>query len=159
MTEALFDWTIADLFSQSIILFLFPCTLFLVLIPHGGTHYFRLCDSLFTPHDGTHCFKICKSHWLILSNFKMNHCKADKYWELSEKLMINFISKPQNRSEVTVSLTTSQGSKFKSQSSHITSMAVYHEKISMAMFPLLLIQEGQLSLAGKSICTSYWLTA
>ena len=34
-----------------------------------------------------------------------------------------------------------------------------HEMISMAILSLLLIQEGQLSVTGKSMCTWYWLTS
>ena len=34
-----------------------------------------------------------------------------------------------------------------------------HEIISTAILPLPLIQVGQMSVAGKGICTEYWLTA
>ena len=36
---------------------------------------------------------------------------------------------------------------------------IYHEVISMVILPLPLIQEGQISVSGKSMCTKYWLTA
>ena len=35
---------------------------------------------------------------------------------------------------------------------------IYHEIISMVILPLPLIQEGQISVSGKSMCTKYWLT-
>ena len=43
--------------------------------------------------------------------------------------------------------TKSAGPGFDTRSGHILS------------FPLLLIQEGQLSVTGESMCTKYWLTA
>ena len=38
-------------------------------------------------------------------------------------------------------------------------MEIYHEMISMVILPLPLIQEGQMSVSGESMCTKYWLTA
>ena len=35
----------------------------------------------------------------------------------------------------------------------------FHEIISMVILPLQLIQEGQMSVSGGSMCTEYWLTA
>ena len=49
--------------------------------------------------------------------------------------------------------------KFESQLGHITLVEIDHEIISMTILPLLLIQEGQLSVTGASMCTKYWLTA
>ena len=40
-----------------------------------------------------------------------------------------------------------------------TFFEIVHEIISMVILPLLLIQEGQLSVTCKNICTKYWLTA
>ena len=47
-----------------------------------------------------------------------------------------------------------QGCGVKSQRSHITSMEVYHEFISMVLVHLLLFQEGQLSVTSESMSTS-----
>ena len=38
-------------------------------------------------------------------------------------------------------------------------MEIGHEIIFMAILPLLLIQEGQLSGTGERMCTYYWLNA
>ena len=43
--------------------------------------------------------------------------------------------------------------------SNIKFMEIDHEIISLVILPLLLIQVGQLSVIGKSMCTKYWLTA
>ena len=40
-----------------------------------------------------------------------------------------------------------------------TFMEIYHEIISRVILPLLLIQEGQLSVSGESMCPKYWLAA
>ena len=40
-----------------------------------------------------------------------------------------------------------------SQLSHITVVEIDHEIISTVILPLLLIQEGQLSVTGESVCT------
>ena len=42
--------------------------------------------------------------------------------------------------------------------SHIF-VEIYHEIIPTVILPLPLIQEGQLSVSGESMCTKYWLTA
>ena len=39
---------------------------------------------------------------------------------------------------------------------HILSWRLGHEKISMAILPLPLIQEEQSSVAGERMCTKYW---
>ena len=39
---------------------------------------------------------------------------------------------------------------------HILSWRLGHKKISTAILPLLLIQEEQLSVTGKRMCTKYW---
>ena len=39
---------------------------------------------------------------------------------------------------------------------HILSWRLGHENISMAILPLPLIQEEQLSVTGKRMCTKYW---
>ena len=49
-------------------------------------------------------------------------------------------------------------STLKSQLSHITSVAIDHEIISRVFLPLLLIEEGQLSVSGGSMCTSTGLS-
>ena len=46
-----------------------------------------------------------------------------------------------------------------SQPGHLTSVEIDHEIISMAIQSLPLIQEGQLSVTGESMCAKYWLTA
>ena len=72
---------------------------FIVVIPQGGAHCFRICESLFTPHGGTHCFKICESHWLILSNFKMNQTMGEvmkeqkKVWDKGDYGKIKKVEK------------------------------------------------------------------
>ena len=38
-------------------------------------------------------------------------------------------------------------------------MEIYHEIIYTIILPLSLIQEGQMSVSGESMCTKYWLTA
>ena len=48
----------------------------------------------------------------------------------------------------------SRGQKFESQLHHITFIEIDHEIIYAVILPLLLIQEGQLSVTGKSMCTS-----
>ena len=45
----------------------------------------------------------------------------------------------------------SKGRKLKSYLSHVTFMDKHHEVISMVIFALLLIQEGQLSVTGNSM--------
>ena len=40
-----------------------------------------------------------------------------------------------------------------------TFVEIYHDIISTVILPLPLIQEGQLSVSGESMCTKYWLTA
>ena len=50
----------------------------------------------------------------------------------------------------------SRDSWFEPRPGHIF-VEIYHEIISMVILPLPLIQEGQVSLSGKSICTKYWL--
>ena len=40
----------------------------------------------------------------------------------------------------------------------ITFVEIDHEIISAVILPLPLIQEGQLSVTGKSVCTKSWLT-
>ena len=40
-----------------------------------------------------------------------------------------------------------------------TFVEMYHEIISRVVLPFLLIQEGQMSVSGESMCTKYWLTA
>ena len=49
----------------------------------------------------------------------------------------------------------SRGLEFESQPGHITFMGIDHEIIPMAIHPLPVIQEGQLSVTGKSMCTKY----
>ena len=39
---------------------------------------------------------------------------------------------------------------------HIRSWRFGHENISMAILPLSLIQEEQLSVTGERLCTKYW---
>ena len=46
------------------------------------------------------------------------------------------------------------GSEFEPQQSHMTSVEIDHEIICMVILHLLLIQEGQLSVIYKSMCTS-----
>ena len=48
----------------------------------------------------------------------------------------------------------SRGHKFKSQLGRITFLKIDLEIISMVLLPLLLIQEGQLSVTDESMCTS-----
>ena len=48
----------------------------------------------------------------------------------------------------------SRGHKLESQIGHIILMEIDHEIISMIILPILLIQEGQLSVTGASMCTS-----
>ena len=43
--------------------------------------------------------------------------------------------------------------------SHTFFVETDHEMVSTVILPLLLIQEGQLSIIGKSMCTKYWSTA
>ena len=38
-------------------------------------------------------------------------------------------------------------------------MEIDHEIISLVILSLPLLQEGQLSVTGESMCTKYWLTA
>ena len=52
----------------------------------------------------------------------------------------------------------SRGCELEPHSGHITLVEIDLEIISMAILPFLLIQEGQLSVIGKSMCTKYWLT-
>ena len=47
-----------------------------------------------------------------------------------------------------------RGHKFESQLYYITFLEIDHEKISMVILTLQLIQEGRLSVTGKSMCTS-----
>ena len=49
--------------------------------------------------------------------------------------------------------------KSKSQLSHITFVEIVREIISVVSLCFLLIQEVQLSLTVKTMCTKYWLTA
>ena len=46
--------------------------------------------------------------------------------------------------------------KFDPHARHILSWRLGHEKISTAILPLPLIQEGQLSVTGKRMGTKYW---
>ena len=48
--------------------------------------------------------------------------------------------------------------KFKSQLGHITIMEIDYKIISTVFLPLPLIQEGHLSVNGKTMWTKYWLT-
>ena len=48
----------------------------------------------------------------------------------------------------------SSGHKFKSQHGNITLMEIDHEIISAVILLLQLIQEGQLSVTGESLCTN-----
>ena len=48
----------------------------------------------------------------------------------------------------------SRGCEFSSQLGHITSIEIDHEIISVAIFPILLIQEGKFSVTDESVCTS-----
>ena len=41
---------------------------------------------------------------------------------------------------------------------HNLFMVIDHGIISMVILPFPLLQEGQLSIPGKSMCTEYWLT-
>ena len=50
----------------------------------------------------------------------------------------------------------SRGHKQKSQLRCIIVLEIYHEIISAVIF---MIQEGELSVTGKGLCTNYWLTA
>ena len=47
----------------------------------------------------------------------------------------------------------SRGPEFKTQPGHIIFVEIVHENISTAICPLLLIQEGYLSVSGESIFT------
>ena len=47
----------------------------------------------------------------------------------------------------------SSGCEFKPQPSLITYVEIYHETISLPILPVPLIQEGQLSVTGKKMCT------
>ena len=51
-----------------------------------------------------------------------------------------------------------RGRDFEPKPGHITFVEIDHEIISTAILPLLQIQEGQLAVTGKSMCTQYWLT-
>ena len=55
-------------------------------------------------------------------------------------------------------LTKSRGCKFESQLSHITFVQIDHKGISVVILPVVLIQEGQLSVSGESVYTDYLLT-
>ena len=57
------------------------------------------------------------------------------------------------------SLTANQGSLVRVPVRPHTFMEIYHEIISMVILLLPLIQEGQMSVSGESVCTKYWLTA
>ena len=48
----------------------------------------------------------------------------------------------------------SRGGKLESQLGQMTFMEIHHEIISMVILPILLIQEGQLSVTGESRYTS-----
>ena len=48
------------------------------------------------------------------------------------------------------------GPEFDPHVQHILSWRLGHENISMAILPLLLIQEEQLSVTGERMCTKYW---
>ena len=52
----------------------------------------------------------------------------------------------------------SRDRKFKPQLSHVQFLEIDHEIITVVMLPLLVIQEGKLSVTGKNTCTKYWLT-
>ena len=58
-----------------------------------------------------------------------------------------------------VSLTANQGGAGSSPGPATYIVEIYHEIISMVILPLPLIQEGQMSVSGESMCTKYWLTA
>ena len=49
-----------------------------------------------------------------------------------------------------------RGPEFDPHIQHILSWRLGHEKISMAILPLRLIQEEQLSVTGERMCTKYW---
>ena len=51
----------------------------------------------------------------------------------------------------------SRGSEFEPQPGRITFVEIGHEIIIVAILPLPLIQEGQLSVTVESMCTKYWL--
>ena len=55
-----------------------------------------------------------------------------------------------------VSAWHASGPKFDPHIRHILSWRFGHENISMAVLPLLLIQEEQWSVNGKGMCTKYW---
>ena len=48
------------------------------------------------------------------------------------------------------------GPEFNPHVQHILSWRFDHENISMAILPLPLIQEEQLSVTGERMCTKYW---
>ena len=50
----------------------------------------------------------------------------------------------------------SSGPEFNPHVLHILSWRLGHENISTAILPLPLIQEEQLSVTGKRMCTKYW---
>ena len=58
-----------------------------------------------------------------------------------------------------VSAWHASGPEFDPHVRHILSWRLGHENISLAILPLPLIQNKQLSVTGERMCTKYWLTA
>ena len=55
-----------------------------------------------------------------------------------------------------VSAWYASGPKFDPHVRHILSWRLVHEKMSMAILPLPLIPDEQLSVTGERMCTKYW---
>ena len=81
------------------------------------------------------------------------------FWEKHPPLIaICNKSKPGPLAQSGASLTAIKGSLVRAPVRPHTVVMIYHEIISTVILPLPLIQEGHMSVSGKSMCTKYWLT-